>query len=107
MEITRHSAVLKPVAKSDTATRAPAASDRFAQIFKNAIKPQHATPAIPAAATLTRLIPARSSLFVQNMSIEQRRSAAQEEGFRPQAAALESHKGAASRVLAQNAVNRG
>jgi hypothetical protein len=52
-------------------------------------------------------VPARSIFFLQNMSIEQRRSAVQDEGFTPQAAALESPRGTGGRVLAQNAINGG
>ncbi|MDF2643301.1 MAG: hypothetical protein K0R45_2574 [Pseudomonas sp.] len=108
MEVNARYTTIQPnMQHAEGKLRTPPGDERFAQIFKNAIRPAHPTPAVPAAATLTNLVPARSIFFLQNMSIEQRRSAVQDEGFTPQAAALESPRGTGGRVLAQNAINGG
>lgn len=80
---------------------------RFAQIFKNAVKPVNTSPIVPAPATLSNLVPNRSTFFMQNMPIEQRRSAVEEQDFKAQAAALESVTGDRGPVWSQNKANRG
>ena len=93
--------------RSDAAARTSPGDGKFAQIFKNATRPANATPIVPASATLTQQAPARSTFFIQNMPLEQRRSAVEYEGFNPQPAALEPTKGAGGRVLLQNVVSGG
>lgn len=106
MEINAKTAVSHPGTWSRATAANTAANDGpFSQIFKNAVKPASSTPLVPAPATLTPLAPTRSVFFMQNMPIEQRRSATEDETFKPQAAALEPQKGAADRVLTQNAVS--
>jgi hypothetical protein len=108
MEINAKVTVSHPATGNRTrAANTPADDGPFSQILKNAVKPAHTTPIVPAPATLTQLINSRSMFFMQNMPIEQRRSAVEDETFRPQAAALEPQKGAANRLLTQNAVSRG
>lgn len=106
MEINVKTAVSHPGTWSRAVAANTAVSDSpFSQIFKNAVKPANSTALVPAPANLISLCPTRSVFFMQNMPIEQRRSAVEDETFRPQAAALEPQKGTANRVLTQNAVS--
>jgi hypothetical protein len=94
-----------PAKRPDAEAKAAQPDGAFAQIFRNVGKPATTHPIVPAPATLTHIAPTRSSFFMQNMPIELRRSAVEDEHFRPQAAALEPLKGAGGRVLAQHAVS--
>jgi hypothetical protein len=105
MEINAKANVSPPGAGNRTrAANGSADEGPFSQIFKNAVRPAHTTPIVPAPATLTHTALGRSLFFMQNMPLEQRRSAVDEQDFKPQAAALEPQKGAANRVLVQHAV---
>lgn len=108
MEINAKPTVNQPGTRNRTTAASTPADDRpFSQIFRNVVKPENTSSVVPAPATLTQLAPIRSVFFMQNMPIEQRRSAVEDETFKPQAAALEPQKGAANRVLTQNAVSGG
>lgn len=105
MEINAKVTINHPGTGNRTKAANTAANDGpFSQIFKNAVRPAHTTPIVPAPATLTHTALGRSLFFMQNMPLEQRRSAVDEQDFKPQAAALEPQKGAANRVLVQHAV---
>ncbi|WP_240996824.1 hypothetical protein [Pseudomonas viridiflava] len=79
---------------------APSRSGQFSQILKRAESSRQERSITPASATLSRPVQPRSSFFMQNMSIEQRRSAVEEKGFSARPAAME-------RVSASMAVQAG
>ncbi|MCI3908435.1 hypothetical protein MQC82_02545 [Pseudomonas viridiflava] len=79
---------------------APSRPGQFSQILKRAESSRQERSITPASATLSRPVQPRSSFFMQNMSIEQRRSAVEEKGFSARPAAME-------RVSASMAVQAG
>ncbi|WP_241149423.1 hypothetical protein [Pseudomonas viridiflava] len=89
---TRQSAGMEKVSQSR--------SSQFSQILKRAESSRQERSITPASAALSRPVQPRSSFFMQNMSIEQRRSAVEEKGFSARPAAME-------RVSASMAVQAG
>ncbi|MEE4678789.1 hypothetical protein V2K56_03910 [Pseudomonas alliivorans] len=67
----------------------PPRSGPFAQVLKGVESSNARTSIPPASATLNRLTQPRSSVFMQNMGLAQRRSAVEEKGFSARRAALE------------------
>ncbi|MEE4750958.1 hypothetical protein V2K79_02755 [Pseudomonas alliivorans] len=68
----------------------PPRSGPFAQELKGVESSNARTSIPPASATLNRLTQPRSSVFMQNMGLAQRRSAVEEKGISARPAALES-----------------
>lgn len=77
-------------------------SGSFAQVLKG-VESSNARTSIPrASATLNRLTQPRSSVFMQNMSLEQRRSTVEEKGFSARPAALERVSASATAQAARS-----
>ncbi|KPC28600.1 Uncharacterized protein ABJ99_4455 [Pseudomonas syringae pv. cilantro] len=70
-------------------------SARFGQILSNVITQKADKPAQVNSAMLDSAPPPRSTFFMDNMSLEQRKSAVEDKKFSPRPAAMESMRRAA------------
>ena len=108
MEIIATAGSTLPRSTRNASAAAPSPEEApFAQIFKNAFNPTGTTLIVTASATLTSEVRnARSTIFMENMSLDQRRSEVEKESFMPRPAALEQSKGFLERVLTQPGLNK-
>ncbi|WP_439852027.1 hypothetical protein [Pseudomonas syringae] len=92
MEITTKSAAVQPSPYQPAALeRTPRSrSGRFAQMLNDVSNQAAKKSAVAASATLGNLAQPRSTRFMDNMNIEQRRSIVEDKDFVPVPAAMES-----------------
>ncbi|WP_024646756.1 hypothetical protein [Pseudomonas syringae] len=74
-------------------------SGRFGQILSNVVTKMADKPTEAKPATLGNGAPPRSTFFMNNMSLEQRRSAIEDTGFSAQTAAMERIAAPRNRLL--------